>query len=542
MAISAAFRPCSMGTDRVRSLQDSRGRPVPARGRVIRSEPNRNRSETERNKKGQNRTMRTLNYVVLVLVLASFGFVSFGCGDSDSPTAPSVMQEAPSVRATAPSTPVMGATPASFDADLRTVAPGDARYGPNAYDFFARMDSGMLHVALVEDAMQTMRNASQPHRMRQVEVYHVPSEPRHVLQTHGDPIYSGTVRLSGRLELPPIAIDGCASHEWIIVQAAELSDDRYDGWRNAPCPQPNGVVVGSDGSGPGWERSEHGAPPRNFPEPEPTPMPEPDPTPMPEPDPTPMPEPDPTPMPEPDPTPMPEPDPTPMPEPEWFSAPHYDALVYNAFQRDPIQTESFVLSASRVANLNVRFNTIGRMPTGPQYLPCPGPIPRTFIETLEQNTGLLIRSMTGVPWSGTFGPGGIEVRFEHRLASTRPGAVSEDTLGSTYVGGAREGLPIWLFLTDQCGPVGGADALVDTFVHELGHSLGFWHVHDESWLMYPLSHARYGLETLRREFFHMQRAYERGPRYPRSSPVWGLLPPGLPRPATPPPAPILVVD
>ena len=113
--------------------------------------------------------------------------------------------------------------------------------------------------------MQTMRNASQPHRMRQVDVYHVTSEPRHVLQTHGDPIYSGTVRLSGRLELPPITIPSCAPHEWIIVQAAELSDDRYDGWRNAPCPQPNGVVVGSDGSGPGWERSEHGAPPREFP-------------------------------------------------------------------------------------------------------------------------------------------------------------------------------------------------------------------------------------------------------------------------------------
>ena len=236
--------------------------------------------------------MRTLNYVVLVLVLASFGFVSFGCGDSDSPTAPSstTMAEAPSVRATAPSTPVRGATPASFD-----VAPGDARYGPNAYDFFARMDSGMLHVALVEDAMQTMRNASQPHRMRQVDVYHVTSEPRqdHVGRVHGDPLYSGTVQLAGRLELPPIEIAGCAPHEWIVVTAAELSDDRYDGWRNAPCPLPNGVVVGSDGTGPGWDRSEYGAPSRDFPT-EPEPMPEPDNTPMPEPDNTPMPKPDPT--------------------------------------------------------------------------------------------------------------------------------------------------------------------------------------------------------------------------------------------------------
>ena len=464
--------------------------------------------------------MRTLNYVVLVLVLASFGFVSFGCGDSDSPTAPSVMQDAPSVRSTAPSTPVR-AMPASFDPDgLRH----DIRDGFNAYEFSASYDGSMLTLTLTEDEMSGMREASKPHRNRTITVEICPSEPKLATLACGDQIWRGSLMLSGTVELDPIPLASCEG--WITVTAAELSDDRNEGWRNAPCPMPDGEPVGSDGTGAVWSDYDGHDPddPRaNKPEPEPTP--------------TPMPEP------EPDPTtpPMPEPDPT-MPEPEWFSAPHYDALVYNAFQMDPIQTESFVLSASRVANLNVRFNTIGRMPTGPRYLPCPGPIPRTFIGTLEQNTGLLIQSMTGVPWSGTFGPGGIEVRFEHPLVSTLPGAVRDGTLGATYVGGAREGLPIWLFLTDQCGPVGGADALVDTFVHELGHSLGFWHVHDESWLMYPLSHARYGLETLRRELFHMQRAYDRGPRYPRSSPVWGLLPPGLPRPATPRPAPILVVD
>ena len=235
--------------------------------------------------------MKTLNRVVLGLVLASFGFASFGCGDdSSSPVAPSStpMMEAPSYGpAGAPSV-----RPVSSSPDVDTVAPGDGRYGPNAYDFFAHMDSGMLRVALVEDAMATMRTASQPHRMRQVEVYHVISEPRHVLQTHGDPLYTGTVRLSGRLELPPIAVESCAPHEWIVVQAAELSDDRYDGWRNAPCPQPGGVVVGSDGSGPGWESSEHGPPPRNFP-PEPEPAPTPTPTPAPSPDPSPTPTPDP---------------------------------------------------------------------------------------------------------------------------------------------------------------------------------------------------------------------------------------------------------
>ena len=235
--------------------------------------------------------MRTLNYVVLVLVLVSFGFVSFGCGDdSPSPVAPSSTPVAE-----APSYAPMGSQsvrPVSYSPDVDTVAPGDARYGPNAYDFYAHMDSGMLHVALVEDAMATMRKASQPHRMRQVEVYHVTSEPRqdHVGRVNGPALYSGTVQLAGQLELPPIEIEGCAPHEWIVVTAAELSDDRYDGWRNAPCPQPDGVVVGSDGTGPGWDRSEHGAPSRDFP-PEPEPQPEADPTPAPMPDPTPAPTP-----------------------------------------------------------------------------------------------------------------------------------------------------------------------------------------------------------------------------------------------------------
>ena len=268
--------------------------------------------------------MRTLNHVVLALALASFGFASFGCGDdSSSPVAPSTtpMAEAPSYApAGAPSV-----RPASSSPDVDTVAPGDARYGPNAYDFFAHMDSGMLHVALVEDAMATMRTASQPHRMRQVEVYHVISEPRHVLQTHGDPLYTGTVRLSGRLELPPIAVESCAPHEWIVVQAAEMSDDRYDGWRNAPCPQPGGVVVGSDGSGPGWEDSEHGPPPRNFPpEPEPEPVPEV----------TPEAEPTPGAEPTPDPTPAPTPDPTPAPAP---ASEHAQSVVDKVIAADPLR-------------------------------------------------------------------------------------------------------------------------------------------------------------------------------------------------------------
>ena len=213
------------------------------------------------------------------LLLAAAAAAALGtaaaCSDDANPASPSALSSPAAPSSGGPLARTPSSPPPAGRATLQpvasagdvvdTVAPGDARYGPNAYDFFAHVDSGMLHVALVEDAMATMRTASQPHRMRLVEVYHVTSEPRHVLQTHGDPLYTGTVRLSGRLELPPIAVESCAPHEWIVVTAAELSDDRYDGWRNAPCPQPGGAVVGSDGSGPGWERSERGAPERDFP-------------------------------------------------------------------------------------------------------------------------------------------------------------------------------------------------------------------------------------------------------------------------------------
>ena len=190
--------------------------------------------------------MRTLNYVVLVLVLVSFGFVSFGCGDSDSPTAPSVMQDAPSVRSTAPSTPVQ-AMPASFDPDgLRH----DIRDGFNAYEFSASYDGSMLTLTLTEDEMINMREASKPHRNRTITVEICPSEPKLATLACGDQIWRGSLMLSGTVELDPIPLASC--NGWITVTAAELSDDRNDGWRNAPCPRPNGVPVGSDGTGAGW--------------------------------------------------------------------------------------------------------------------------------------------------------------------------------------------------------------------------------------------------------------------------------------------------
>ena len=108
----------------------------------------------------------------------------------------------------------------------------------------------MLSLALVEDEMRSMREASKPHRMRRVTVGHCPVEPHHALQSCGRALWTGQVRLAGRVELDPIALPACEG--WVVVHADELFDDVRDGWRNAPCPAAGGGAVGSDGSGDGW--------------------------------------------------------------------------------------------------------------------------------------------------------------------------------------------------------------------------------------------------------------------------------------------------
>ena len=488
------------------------------------------------------------------------------CSDDANPAAPSALSS--------PAAPSSGGSPVAGRAalqpvragDVDTVAPGDARYGPNAYDFFATWDGSALNVALVEDAMAGMRRASQPHRMRAIEVFHCNSEPRHVLQTCGAPLYSGALQLAGRLELPPIDLAACTSREWLVVTAAELSDDRYDGWRNAPCPRPNGVAVGSDGTGPGWDRGEHGPPERNFPEPEPEPeaepAPEPDPPsgpaptppagPAPEPDPPSGPAPPAGPAPEPDPpagpapTPPAGPAPTPDPAvPSWFSPSLYAELVYGS-STTPVQT-AYVLDAGAAASLNVLFYHVGRLRTEPLET-CE--ISASVVNPLAQATRGAIQAATGRSWSGRTelttsdsrataalnAPGWSVVVFEHnRLSPEYPA----DAVATAVVGLPSGGIQI--FIDDACSM--RTPDLLSTYVHELGHVLGFFHVPDPSWLMHQLSVGRtqsgsYAPDERR----HMQKAYELGPNYPRSSPVWSLFPPDPLPGRRPPRKRIVTVD
>ena len=184
------------------------------------------------------RRTATLNYAVLfVLVLVAFGFVSFGYGESDSPTAPSAtttMAEAPSY---VPTTAVR-VTPASYDAtsNLRP----DTWEGFDAYDFSAVYADGMLSLSLIRKPdMDLVREASRHYRNRLFTFYVCPTEPHHVTQACGTAVGQGTFSFSEKdvVNLSPIPVDSCnPGSEWIVVSASELSDDKYNGWRHAPCP------------------------------------------------------------------------------------------------------------------------------------------------------------------------------------------------------------------------------------------------------------------------------------------------------------------
>ena len=196
--------------------------------------------------------------IVSILAAAAGVLAAASCGDDPAPTAPSPVPAAGAPPAAAagggsPAVPPAGdLQPAAFPADVRGLEPGAGRDASsfNAYDFEASWDGSMLQLALIEDEMTAMREASKPHRNRRITVGTCPGEPHHALQSCGDPIWSGSRMLAGRLELPPIPLAECGG--WIVVNAAELSDDLYDGWRNAPCPNPDGGTVGSDGSGETW--------------------------------------------------------------------------------------------------------------------------------------------------------------------------------------------------------------------------------------------------------------------------------------------------
>ena len=113
--------------------------------------------------------------------------------------------------------------------------------------------------------MPKMPDAAREYRNRAVTVWQCPVEPHHVGQTCGEPVFRDSFAFLGSPSRTfPLA--DCAG--WLVVEAAELSADRHDGWRNAPLScrtDDEGRAVASantNGGGDGWGDSRHDPPPR----------------------------------------------------------------------------------------------------------------------------------------------------------------------------------------------------------------------------------------------------------------------------------------
>ena len=195
-----------------------------------------------------------------------------------------------------------------------------------------------------------------------------------------------------------------------------------------------------------------------------------------------------------------------------------------------METNAHVLD--HAANLNVVFSLEGNPGPDPEGYARHCNLPGAPVRLLARRTGDAIRAVTGGSWSGRAQviAGFADSRYDGWLRVTfeptghpieEPGGV-----GTAIVG---ESLFLQLFLNDDCSFA--APNLLGAYLRELGHVLGFFHVPDSSWLMHRNSTRGWYAPN---ELLHMRKAYELGPGYPRSSPVWSLHPPG-PLPGRRPP-------
>ena len=222
--------------------------------------------------------MRNHFFFVTTVMLAAAGAGSVACSDDDSSSSP--LQ--PSPLATAPA----GADPRGFAGGGSPAARGSltaagdtpeggyglqagSRDGFNAYNARIEYVDGEVTITFAPVDMPDMPNAAREYRRRAVTVWRCPVEPHHVGQRCGAPVFEDSFAFAGSPSRTFMLPD-CAG--WLVMEAAELSDDRSDGWRNVPlaCRQDEEgrtvTSVDTDGNGAGWSDSRFPPPP-----PEPSP-------------------------------------------------------------------------------------------------------------------------------------------------------------------------------------------------------------------------------------------------------------------------------
>ena len=203
-------------------------------------------------------------FLITVMAVA----VAIACsGDDDSSSSP--LQPSPlTTPAGAGPRGFAGGPPAGADA----AGAGIAQLAPppddfNAYNAQIEYMDGEVTITFVPVDMSRMPPAAGAHRNRAVTVRHCPVEPHHVGQVCGDgaPVFQDSFAFMGSPSRT-FAMPECSG--WLVIEAAELSDDRYDGWRSAPLScrtddQGRAVAsVDTDGNGDGWDGSRYDPPAR----------------------------------------------------------------------------------------------------------------------------------------------------------------------------------------------------------------------------------------------------------------------------------------
>ncbi len=215
--------------------------------------------------------MRNCCLFVITVMLAAAGAGSIACSDdndSSSPLQPSPLATAPAgagprgAAGGGPEAPPAGPA-AGDDPGISRVAP--LPQGFNAYDARIEYRDGEVTITFVPVDMPKMPDAAREYRNRAVTVWQCPVEPHHVSQACGEPVFRDSFAFAGSPSRTfPLA--DCAG--WLVIEAAELSDDFYDGWRNAPlaCRQDEEgrtvADVDTGGGGAGWEDSRFDPPVR----------------------------------------------------------------------------------------------------------------------------------------------------------------------------------------------------------------------------------------------------------------------------------------